>query len=155
MRKIFLIVAAMLGMLISAPAHAQTSYTLWCRAGGGMQMVVGTNAVDGRPLTWLNFHFSPMATAATVATPPQPGECSWLDRQINDAEPQLVRLYLQNVRTESTFDGGNFTAIDFSGAGAAAEDGRILWNAYRAGREFRVEIYNTGEGDMRVTRVQR
>ena len=156
MKNAFVLVGAVLGLLaLTTTADAQTSYTLRCRGGGNMQMVVGTNAVDGQAVTWLRFHFSPMATAATDATPPAPGECSWLDRALYDAEPQLVQLRLLNVSTESTIDGGSLTALDFAGAGTAAADASAVWDAYRLAREFRVEIYNTGEGYMRVTRVQR
>ena len=95
MRNLFFVVAAALVALVATPAHAQTSHTLWCRGGGEMQMVVGTNAgADGRVFTWLQYHFSPMATAATAATPPGPGECSWLDRPVHDVEPQLVQLQI-------------------------------------------------------------
>ena len=156
MKNVWVLVGAVLGLLaMSTTANAQTSYTLWCRGGGDMQMVVGTNAVDGHAVTWLRFHFSPMATAATVATPPAPGQCSWLDRALYDAEPQSVQLRLQNVFTESTIDHGNLTAIDFAGGGAGVADASAVWDAYRSGRDFRVEIYNTGDGYMSVTRVQR
>ena len=156
MKNAFVLLGAVFGLLaMSTTANAQTSYTLWCRGGGDMQMVVGTNAVDGHALTWLRFHFSPMATAATEATPPAPGQCSWLDRALYNNEPQAVQLRLQDVYTESTIDHGSLTTIDFSGAGTAAADASAVWDAYRSGRPFRVEVYNTGDGYMRVTRVQR
>src|SRR5262245_26957621 len=84
--------AAALALLLAPTAQAQTSYALWCRGGSDMQMVVGTNAIDGHAVTWLRFHFTPMSTAATASTPPGPGQCSWLDRPLSAAEPQMVQL---------------------------------------------------------------
>lgn len=156
MRILFAGIAAIL-MVALAPssAHAQTSYTLWCRGGGAMQMVVGTNAVDGRASTWLRFHFTPMSTAATSATPPGPGQCSWLDRPLSRGEPQLVMLTVRDVFAVSTIDGGRLNAIDFNGSGAEAAKATALWRAYQAGADFRVQIYNTGAGYMNVTDVGR
>jgi hypothetical protein len=151
-----MLAAAMLGGLMFAEsAAAQTSYTLWCRGGGDrQQMVVSTNTgADGHVATSFQMNFDRMASAATAVTPPQAGECSWLDRPLNSAENGLLRGSFRDVWTSSTLDGGRLTVIDFSGAGDGAAAMRTLYSAYREGRNFRVEVYNDGSA-LRVTRVQ-
>jgi hypothetical protein len=147
--------AALALLLAPASAHAQTSYTLWCRGGGDMQMVVGANAIDGHAVTWLRFHFTPMSTAAAASTPPGPGQCSWLDRPLNPDEPQTVQLSARDVSPVSTLNGGVLATIDFNGASASADKARAIWSAYQAGGDFRVMVYNTGGGYMNVTDVLR
>ena len=156
MKLLFATLAAAAALLLApSSAHAQTSFTLWCRGGGDMQMVVGTNAVGGRASTWLRFHFRPMTTAATPGTPPGPGQCSWLDRPLSASEPQIVQLTASDVFAVSTIDGGALSAIDFNGASANAAKATALWRSYRSGADFRVQIYNTGAGYMNVTDVGR
>ena len=153
--KNYLAAAAAALALLSAPAATaqQTSYALWCRGGGDMQMVVGTNSIDGHAVTWVRFHFTPMTTAATAGTPPGPGQCSWLDRPLSAGEPQMVQLSARDVFAETTVNGGALATIDFNGAGASADKARAIWSAYQAGSEFRVMVYNTGGGYMNVTEV--
>jgi len=155
--KNYLAAAAAALALLSAPAATaqQTSYQLWCRGGGDMQMVVGTNAIDGHAVTWLRFHFTPMTTAATTRTPPEPGQCSWLDRPLSAGEPQMVQLSARDVFAVSTVNGGTLATIDFNGGGASAAKATALWSAYQSGGDFRVMIYNTGGGYMNVTDVVR
>ncbi|WP_156767668.1 hypothetical protein [Candidatus Viadribacter manganicus] len=155
--RLLVVVCALIGGWMSAAseASAQTSYTLWCRGGGDrQQMVVSTNVdASGRVNTSFQISFDRMSTSATAATPPARGECSWLDRPLNGAENGIIRGSFPNVSTSSTLDGGRLTVIDFSGAGDGVRALQTLFNAYRDGRDFRVEVYNDGSV-MQVTRVQ-
>lgn len=151
--------AAALAAVLScvAPAQAQVSYTLVCRGGGNMVLSVGSaGAVDGRPVSVVGIDFT-RATQSATAAPVGQGQCAWLDRPLNSAEPTRLVYNANNttlhvaLRAERA---GAFVEAGHGGVGDGATNFSTLWNAIRDGREFRVEAYNAGDGTMRITRVQ-
>lgn len=143
--------------LFAAPALAQTSYTLACRGGGNMTLsVAGAGAVEGRPQSIVGIDFARAAQSA--ATPVAAGQCAWLDRPLNNAEPTRLVLSLSNTTLHVALRAerpGYFAEAGHGGVGDGAPDFSYLWNAVRDGGEFRIEVYNVGDGTMRITRVQR
>ena len=140
-----------------APAQAQTSYTLACRGAGNMTLsVAGAGAAEGRPLSIVGIDFARAPQSA--ATPVGAGQCAWLDRPLNSAEPTRLVLNLQNTTIHMALRAeraGYFAEAGHGGVGDGALDFSHLWDAIRDGRDFRVEAYNAGDGTMRITRVQR
>lgn len=140
-----------------APAQAQTSYTLACRGGGNMTLsVAGAGAIEGRPQSILGIDFARAPQSA--ATPVAAGQCAWLDRPLNSAEPTRLVLDLANTTLHVALRAerpGYFAEAGHGGVGDGAPDFTHLWNAVRDARDFRVDVYNAGDGTMRITRVQR
>lgn len=156
------LLAALLGaatLALGVPAaQAQTSYALVCRGGGNMTLSVGgAGAIDGRPLSIVSIDFAKAAQAAATAAVGA-GQCAWLDRPLNGAEPTRLVFNAENTTLHVSLRAervGYFAEAGHGGVGDGAPDFSHLWNAIRDGREFRVEAYNLGDGTMRITRVQR
>ncbi len=141
MKRASLITALVLSMAAAIPATASAApatggFNLICRAGGGMAA---------------NFHKNGGGMAVTIAfrkgqsaNAPAPGECVWVDRPVNGAEPS--QLYIR-------IDDGNFQVICGqngchlkSAPGVAA----FLVNKIKSGGTFRVTVNNEGNGFFRV-----
>ena len=114
-----------------------------------MQAWVTANASGG----FVTLPFRAAPRAATLAAPPQPGECSWLDRPLHPGEAQRIHYHGANLSLTSTWDNGALTALDFQGAGDQVRIAQTIWNAYLAGDDIRVLVYNEGAGVLRVTGI--
>jgi hypothetical protein len=119
-----------------------TSYVLMCRGGGPMMYRVESIGTTVRIV--VNFVKSP---AAGTVRPPAPGECTWLDRPINGAEPHQLFV-----------DAPGDLKVTCNSAGQCRVEGlpgalQSLINAMRSGGTFQVHVYNRGTGNFKVTRV--
>lgn len=74
-------------LLASSTAYAMAEYPMQCTGGGEMFANYYPEA------NYIEVHFMKAPQGANAATP-GPGECAWMDRPINDAEPFWFRFDL-------------------------------------------------------------
>lgn len=104
-KRILVTFFVLMGVITNVPNNviAQESYPMICRGGGAMS--ANANASGSIRLA---FAWGPGANSS----PPQPGQCSWLDRGARAGEPNS--LVVSNDRgtaaylIQSMFGGGNF-----------------------------------------------
>jgi hypothetical protein len=121
---------------------APTSYVLMCKGGGPLVYRVQTIGDTARIVV----RFRKAGDAGSVR-PPNPGECTWLDRRINGAEPD--QFYV---------DGRGDVRVTCNTAGVCRVEGlpaalQALVNAMRGGGTYMLHVYNNGSGHFKVTRV--
>ena len=136
MRKFTLVVSWMflfIMLLGRSDANAEPkSFPLMCRGGGTMK---GTFWEKG-----LKFQFIGGSQGAG-ASPPQPGECTWLDRGFRPGEP------LEIVWHDRDLDGllvnfdaqGRLNGLEIKGG--ASDKYKYLFNSIRNGSVFQIHAY--------------
>jgi hypothetical protein len=113
--------AVFLAAASAVPATAQKSYPVVCNAGGNMMAEVSSgNTVRVR--------FDPGRRGAG-STPPNAGECAWLDRGFRSGEPNILLTK------------GNGRHADY------------IISAVRKGETFYAHIRNNRRGAMVVERI--
>lgn len=164
MKKIFALSAlsALAAGSITLNASAEPeSYTLICRGDTDSRIMVNHD-VNGAGI--------PGATAMTVffrqgamAANPGAGECTWVDRPLNSAEPATIWMKSPNIKFAFQVTGNGDVVRDGSGLrlnvegahlSAEAKDWQYVINGVTQGQTFKVKAYNQG-GVMVVTQVLR
>jgi hypothetical protein len=115
----------------SHDASAQsTSYPLMCRSGGSMRVSLLPDGVD---ITFTG------GTQAAGTRPPQPGECTWLDRGFVPNEPRRIRWtnpQLNSLSVTFRVDGTTRTITEVTIAGNASPQYAYLNAKIRTGEVF-------------------
>lgn len=131
---------------IGTAAHqaeaAPASFVLSCRGGGAMTFDVRTIGEKVR----LEVKFAKATTSATAATPGA-GQCAWLDRPLNGAEPILLHLSQKGEVQVACNANGQ------CGVGKVPVDIRAIIDTIRNGGTFLVHVYNNGSGYLEITKV--
>lgn len=122
-----------MGLQVS-DAHAEPkSYPLMCRGGGIMK---GTFWPKG-----IKFQFTGGSQGAG-ARPPQPGECTWLDRGFRPGEPREIVWHDRDLDgLMVNFDAqGRLNSLEIKGK--ASDKYKYLFNSIRNGSVFQIHAYN-------------
>ncbi len=147
--------ALVLGSLaVAAPASAQTAYVLSCR--GGPSMTIRTHADDDAMNTYIRIFFTRGAHAASQQLP-APGECSWLDRAMNDDEATSMYAVFRGAMVWVDVRGdGRLTGYDYSGSGPGAiAPLRTLIQAVLEGQPFTVHVVSQRGGEGPILHIRR
>ncbi len=165
MKNALLALAGFAGLALAAPAAAEDppSYTLFCRGGPSMDVSVshdvGSDGALGR--THFRLYFD-RAAQRGGGSPPGPGQCAWIDRPLNNAEP--TTLWMAHDGVELTFGvrGDGAIAADANGPRMYAEglepaagDLSFLMRQVLTGQLFTVQAYNAEGRVLVITRVNR
>ena len=107
------IVFALIGMLLSEVAISQQSYPIVCRGGGSMHFnYTPFSNLSPEPQIWISFRRGEQKAGDNWGAL-KPGECSWVDRTINQNEPDQIALL--NIRDFSIqWQQGQVTGISSS-----------------------------------------
>ena len=115
-------------------AHAEPkSYPLMCRGGGTMK---GSFWEKG-----IKFQFIGGSQGAG-ARPPQPGECTWLDRGFRPGEPREIVWHDRDLDgLMVNFDAqGRLNSLEIKGK--ASPKYKYLFDSIRNGSVFQIHAYN-------------
>jgi hypothetical protein len=143
-RIVPLVLAMTAALLSPSAADAVESYTMVCRGGGAMRAFVWKTLPDDRG--WairLAFQKSPHAASQQ---PPDPGQCAWVDRPINQQEP-----------SELSWSGSDYIfSLDVTQSATRITEirgGRLgyLLDAVRLGNQFYVRCHNNRHGYFHIT----
>ena len=131
-----------IGSTVNTASAAPNSYVLMCKGGGAAMYRVETIGAQARVIVRFR-----KAGAAGSVRPPNAGECTWLDRPINGAEPD--QFYV---------DGTGELRVVCNTAGVCRVEGlpaalQALVNAMRGGGTYMLHVYNNNAGHFKVTRV--
>jgi hypothetical protein len=141
--------AALTSFLFAAAAHAQAAYPLVCRSGGGMELSWSALA-SGR--THFIAYYSRAPNAAGTNAPLQGGQCAWVDRPLNAAEPTAMLWDLDatvGVRFKGYGPSTPFVAIT---GGFDAARAKLFVDYVRTSLSyFTATAYNSNGGYMVVT----
>ncbi len=131
---------------IGTAAHeaqaAPSTYVLSCRGGGAMTFDVRSVGTKVR----LEVRFAKATTAAT-GTPPGAGQCAWLDRPLNGAEP--TRLHISQTGEVQVACNSRGQC----GVSVVPKDIRAIIDTIRNGGTFVLHVYNNGTGYLEITKV--
>ena len=137
-----LLTLAGIGGAANEAAAAPGTFVLQCRGGAGMTFDVRT--VGSKVRLEIQFAHAPQGASAT---PPGAGQCAWLDRPLNGAEP--TRLHISQsgeVQVACSADGR-------CNIGRVPVDIRAVIDTIRKGGTFLVHVYNNGSGYLEITKV--
>ena len=131
-----------IGSTVNTASAAPNSYVLMCKGGGAAMYRVETIGAQARVIVRFR-----KAGAAGSVRPPNAGECTWLDRPINGAEPD--QFYV---------DGTGELRVVCNTAGVCRVEGlpaalQALVNAMRGGGTYMLHVYNNNQGHFKVTKV--
>ena len=141
--------ATALAIFMPQQVHAQTSYPMVCRGGGSMRIISSPDL--RRDHTRIEIRFRKATAAYDFGRGLiRPGECAWLDRPINLAEPNLASVDLPVsiwIEFPATGSGGVNAGVSVGGSyGAARQFANDILRL--SGREglFTINARNTGRG---------
>lgn len=133
-----------------APDPAQATYQLLCRGiGGGMNFRHGgsVRSPTGEDIVTLELTFKKSAKAAgPQGAGLDPGQCSWVDRPINQSEPFKLRFETRaNAQLRQSLSGGS---VDRSSTAAERYPDATSIPAYMKGpgHYYSFRVYNSNEG---------
>ena len=108
------------------------SYPLMCRGGAAMK---GTLTPKG-----ITFQFKG-GTQGAGSRPPQPGECTWLDRGFRPGEPRTLNWWHRDLKALAIdFDAqGRIRRLDIKGKPSA--NFKYIYNSIRNGSVFQLHAY--------------
>lgn len=126
--------SAMLALNIMAETHQMA-----CRGGGEMQGYL--NAAGERTILIIDFR------KASDPNNLQPGECSWVDRPINDNEPSTLTYSISTASIRAIVSSGR---VEFQLN--TNKNLQVLLDAIQNGKTFYVYCDNVGD-TFRITKV--
>ncbi len=166
MRKSPIILSSVLAFFAFAgAAQAETSYPLLCRGGPAMRIMVNHD-VNGAGIPGalaMSVYFNKGAGAGSVVQP-GPGECTWMDRTLNAAEPAVMWMRSANIEFAFQVMGNGQVVSDATGPrlnvegtawSAEAQGWDTVVKGVMTGQLFTVQVYNSGGASpvMVITRV--
>jgi hypothetical protein len=138
---------------VAVSAAAQQTYEMRCRGGSGLSLTTPPSfRIDasgkGTVLMTLKFVGGPQrAKIGSDGTRLNPGQCSWVDRDLRPGEPTVIKFDLLYI----SFDGQNAR----NGSDQATEeypDSKSLPGYLASPNHYwSFRVYNTGKGYMRAT----
>jgi len=157
------IIALLVGLCCAAElAFAeQPSFPMVCRGGPEMRIMVNHDVdASGIPgATAMFIYFKPAAKAGSAA-PPQPGECTWMDRTLRSGEPAVLWIRASHVEFAFQVYGDGRVAKDASGIRLSPEGNseeaqkwRYLTDGVLGGKPFTANVYNASGRVLVVTSV--
>ena len=150
------VAAIALALLLPQQAEAQTTYPMVCRGGGSMRIISTPDL--RRDHTRIEIRFRKATAAYNFGRGiVRPGECAWLDRPVNLAEPNLASVDLPvAIWTEfpATGSGGVSAGVSVGRSDGAAR--QFATDILRlSGQEglFTINARNTGRGYFEFTSI--
>ncbi len=136
-------------------APQQPAYQMLCRgsdAGALFNSVGSRPASSGETIVTYDLVFTPSPQAAGAnARGLEPGQCSWIDRPVNDREPYIIRFETPfNAQLKKKLHG---TPVDSSPTAAERYPDSFTIPAYMKSknRYWSFLVYNTGKGYLLAT----
>jgi hypothetical protein len=135
--------------LFAATAQAQMGYPLVCRSGGGMQLSWSALA---SARTHFIAYYSRAPNAAGTSSPLRSGQCTWVDRPLNAAEPTAMLWDLDaTVGVRFKANGASTPVVAITGGFDMARAKLFVDYVRTNGSYFTATVYNSNAGYMVVT----
>jgi hypothetical protein len=141
-------VSILLSLAGTLAARAQ-GYPLVCRSGGSMELS-WSQLANGRT----NFiaYYSKAPNAAGTSAPLVSGQCAWVDRPLNSAEPTAMLWGLDATLGVRFRANGPTTPYVVTTGGFDEQRAKLFLGYIRTvGNYFTATVYNTNAGYMMVT----
>jgi hypothetical protein len=146
---ITMVFLTIVSLQFGSAARAQAGYPLVCRSGGGMQLSWSSLA---NARTHFIAYYSRAPNAAGTNSPLQSGQCAWVDRPLDTAEPTAMLWDLDaTVGVRFKANGPSTPVVAVTGGFDQARAKLFVDYVRTSGLYFVATVYNSNAGYMVVT----